>query len=87
LSEAIADHHKTEDIFSDKVGCEKKKKSLLAALKLAETISGTYQTLGDETEDYEFRRIKSNLLQYVGLSDYDFEELCDEIKEMGLVHK
>ncbi len=86
LSEAIADHHKTEDIFSDKVNCEKKKKNLLAALKLAETISGTFQTLGDETEDYEFQRIKSNLLQYVGLSDYDFEELCDEIKEMGLVH-
>ena len=86
LSEAIADHHKTEDIFSDKVGCEKKKKNLLATLKLAETISGTYQTLGDEHEDYEFQRIKSNLLQYVGLSEYDFEELHDEIREMGLIH-
>lgn len=46
ISEAIADHHKTEDIFADKVPCDKQKKNLLATLKLAEATCKTYKTLG-----------------------------------------
>ena len=86
LGEAIADHHKTEDIFADKIACDKKKKNLLATLKLAETTCRTYHTIGGAPQDYEFQRIKHDLLLYVGLSEYDLEEMQDEIKEMGLAH-
>jgi HD-like signal output (HDOD) protein len=84
LSEAVADHHKTEDIFSEKIYCDKPKMNLLAILKLAETTCFTYKTLGNAPVDYEFQRIKNNLLLYVGLSDYEFEDLQSEIADMSL---
>ncbi len=86
LSEAVADHHKTEDIFSEKIPCDKSKMNLLAILKLAETTCDTYKTIGNAPIDYEFRRIKNNLLLYVGLSDYEFEDLQSELIDMSLQH-
>ena len=86
ICEAIADHHKTEDIFADTVQCDKQKKNLLAILKLAEVTCNTYKTLGNAKKDYEFERIKSNLLIYIGLSEYDFEDLQAELIDMGLNH-
>jgi HD-like signal output (HDOD) protein len=79
LCEAIADHHKTDQIFSEEVGCENRKKNLLATLKLAETTCNTFHTLGDAQTDFEFERIKHNVLIYLGLSEYDFEDLQAEI--------
>lgn len=84
LGEAIADHHKTEEIFSDQVKCDKRKKNLLATLKLAETICKTHQSLGKAENDYEFERIKTDLLIYIGLSEYDLEDLQYELVEMGI---
>lgn len=84
ISEAIADHHKTEDIFADKVQCNKQKKNLLSILKLAETTCRTYKTIGNAKKDYEFERIKDNLLIYIGLSEFDFEDLQAELIDMGL---
>ena len=84
LGEAIADHHKTEAIFSEQVPCDHHKKNLLAVLKLAENICKTHQTLGGVTKDYEFARIKQDLLIYIGLSEYDFEDLQAELVDMGL---
>ena len=84
LAEAIADHHKTEPIFSENVSCDTQKKNLLATLKLAETICKTYKSLGRAEQDYEFARIKKNLLLYLGLSEYDFENLQAELMDMGL---
>ena len=86
LSEVVADHHKAEDIFSEKIYCDKPKMNLLAILKLAETICKTYKTLGNAPIDYEFERIKHDVLLYVGLSDYEFEDLRAELIEMNLQH-
>lgn len=84
ISEAIADHHRTECIFSDEVACDKRKKNLLATLKLAETTCKTHQSLGNAEFDHEFDRIKNDLLIYIGLSAYDFEDLQYELVEMGI---
>ncbi len=84
LSEAIADHHKTGPIFADQIDCDKRKKNLLATLKLAETTCKTYRTLGKAERDYEFEQIKSNLLIYVGLSEYDFDDIQATLMDMGL---
>ena len=86
LSEAVADHHKTEDIFSERVPCDKPKMNLLAILKLAENTCKTYKTLGNAPIDYEFERIKHNLLLYLGLSDYEFEDLQAELVDLSLSH-
>lgn len=84
LCDAIADHHKTGAIFSDTLKCDKAEKNLLAVLKLAEHCCQTYLTLGNANYDYEFERIKSDLLAYVGLSEYDLDDLLSEIKDMDL---
>ncbi len=84
MAEAIADHHKTEQIFAEQVNCDKQKKNLLATLKLAETICGTYKTLGNAQQDHEFERIKKHILLYLGLSEYDFEDLRAEMLDLGL---
>jgi HD-like signal output (HDOD) protein len=84
ICEAIADHHKTEDIFADKIQCTKPKKNLLATLKPAEATSKTHKTLGNVETNYEFERITSNLLIYIGLSEYDFENLQAKLIDMEL---
>lgn len=84
LSEAIADHHKTDAIFADKIGCDRRKKNLLAVLKLAEHICRSHQVLGQVGQDYEFARIRKNLLIGIGISEYDFDDLRAQLLEMGL---
>lgn len=70
ITEAIADHHKTQLIFSNKIPCEHEKKNLLAILKLAETICKTYKTFGNELTDYEFENVKEDLFSYLNISEY-----------------
>ena len=59
------------------------KKNLLAVLKLAENICRSSEVLVGEPEDYEFQKIKKDLLIYLGLSDYDYDDLKAEIRELG----
>jgi HD-like signal output (HDOD) protein len=86
LSEAVADHHKTEEIFAEKISCNKSKMNLLSILKLAENTCKTYKTLGGAAIDFEFQRIKNDVLLYVGLSDYEFEDLQAELIDLSLTH-
>jgi HD-like signal output (HDOD) protein len=85
LCQAIHEHHSISKIIDDD-GADPKKKTLLAILKMAEHICGNYRTLGDQEEDYEWQKISETLLLYVGLSQYDFESLQEQIREMGLGH-
>jgi HD-like signal output (HDOD) protein len=82
LSLVIADHHKAEPIFADKIDYEPRSKNLLAVLNLAENTCRSYQTLGKVSVHHEFNRIKINLLLYIGLSEHDFEDLQAEIRDM-----
>lgn len=83
LCEAIHEHHQVERTFASD-SADPKKKTLLAILKIAEHIGGTYRLLGHQEEDYEWQRIHEPLLMYVGLSRYDFDSLTAQINEMGL---
>lgn len=84
MCEAIADHHRAEDIFIDQEYQNTEKKNLLAILKMAEHICGNYRLLGQQTDDFEWQRLEVNLLEYVGLSNPDFLNLQETIEEMGL---
>ncbi len=86
ITEAIADHHKTQPIFSNKIPCEEDKKNLLAILKLAETICKTYKTFGNEATDYEFENLKDDLFSYLEISEYEFEEMKAEMLDIGITH-
>ena len=58
-------------------------KTLMAILKMAEHICSTYRVLGNQTVDHEWNAVGDLVLDYVGLSDYDFDSLKLSIRELG----
>jgi HD-like signal output (HDOD) protein len=84
LCEAIASHHDALAIFSDDSGRDAQLKTLLAILKMAEHICQSHRVLGNQAEDLEWQSIEQLVLEYVGLSDHDFEHLRESIRELGM---
>lgn len=85
LCEVIAEHHNATDIFKENpIPYEGGKKTLLAILKMAEHICGLHLVLGGKEEDYEWRAIKEPLLEFIGLSDIDYEDIAAEMESMGI---
>mgnify|MGYP002128952617 CR=1 FL=1 len=83
LTEAIANHHNALAIFSDESSRNGPLKNLLAVLKMAEHICASSKVLGNQREDHEWNSIGHLVLDYVGLSDYDFETLKQTIRDLG----
>ncbi len=83
LCEAIANHHNALTIFSDDSGRDAQLKTLMAILKMAEHICQSYRILGNQDQDHEWLSIERLVLEYVGLSEYDFENLRESIRELG----
>jgi HD-like signal output (HDOD) protein len=83
VSAAIANHHNALAIFSDESSRNAQLKNLLAILKMAEHICASYRVLGNQTEDHEWNSIAPLVLDYVGLSDYDFDTLKQTIRDIG----
>lgn len=83
MCEAIHEHHKVEKLFENEQ-IDPKKKTLLAILKMAEHICGTYRHYSDQSVDHEWQRIAEMILLYVGLSTYDFEAMAENLSEIGL---
>ena len=84
LCEAIASHHNAFSLFSDDSGRDAPIKTLLAILKMAEHICACHRVLGVQDEDREWDAIAQRVLEYVGLSDYDFFSLKESIRELGV---
>nr|WP_242551426.1 HDOD domain-containing protein [Pseudomonas sp. Marseille-Q1929] len=83
VTDAIANHHNALAIFSDESSRNSQLKNLLAILKMAEHICSSYRVLGNQTVDHEWNAISHLVLDYVGLSDYDFESMKLSIRELG----
>jgi HD-like signal output (HDOD) protein len=83
VTDAIANHHNALAIFSDESSRNPALKNLLAILKMAEHICSSYRVLGNQAVDREWEAIGHLVLDYVGLSDYDFESLKLSIRELG----
>jgi putative nucleotidyltransferase with HDIG domain len=81
--DAIANHHNALAIFSDDSSRNPQLKNLLSVLKMAEHICESYRVLGNQAEDHEWNAVGALVLDYVGLSDYDFENLKESIRELG----
>ena len=85
LCEAIAQHHNAVNIFSEDSARDAQLKNLLAILKMAEHICSCSRVLGGQSRDHEWEALKETVLDYVGLSEYDFITLRDTIRELGTV--
>ena len=83
LTHAIANHHNALAIFSDDSSRNSQLKNLLAILKMAEHICASHKVLGNQREDHEWNSISHLVLDYIGLSEYDFENLKESIRELG----
>ena len=83
LCEAIASHHNVQSFFEDDSARDAQLKTLMAILKMAEHICATHKVLGNQEEDHEWHCIQTQVLEYVGLSEYDFENLKESIRELG----
>ncbi len=83
LTEAIANHHNALAIFNDDSSRNSQLKNLLAVLKMAEHICASYKVLGNEREDHEWNSIGHLVLDYIDLSEYDFDNLKESVRELG----
>ncbi len=83
LCEAIHEHHHVQKALSDENG-DGKKKTLLAILKMSEHCCGTHRALAQTNEDHEWNAISETVLIYVGLTEYEFSALKEQIHELGL---
>ena len=83
LCEAIASHHNALAIFTEDSSRDAQLKTLLAILKMAEHICASHRVLGNQSDDFEWQSIEQMVLEYVGLSEYDFENLRESIRDMG----
>jgi len=83
LCEAIASHHNALAIFTEDASRDAQLKTLLAILKMAEHICESHLVLGNQSDDHEWQSIEQLVLEYVGLSEYDFENLRESIRDMG----
>ena len=84
LTHAIANHHNALAIFSDDSSRQSQLKNLLATLKMAEHICAYHKLLGNQRDDHEWNSISHLVLDYVGLSEYDFDNLKESIRDLGM---
>ncbi|SNS18830.1 HDIG domain-containing protein [Pseudomonas japonica] len=83
VSNAIANHHNALAVFSDDSPRSAPLKNLLAILKMAEHICASYRVLGNQSVDHEWNSVGHLVLDYIGLSEYDFDNLKQTIQELG----
>jgi HD-like signal output (HDOD) protein len=81
---AIAEHHNTRQIFQNKDGRNQLQKTLLAILKVAEHICGNYKVLGKQNHDAEWEESQQDILEHLGLTNYDIDDLKEAFIAMGL---
>lgn len=84
ICDVIAEHHNATYYFRPDHTKDDDRKTLLGILKLAEYICGNYRILGRQQEDLEWNVIGSEVLAYLGLGNYDLEQLEFNYRETGV---
>ncbi len=79
ISEAVRHHHSVDRLLDDSSIENPKLKSLVSVLKISEHMVKLHQRLGEQEIDYEWENIKVPVLGFLGLSEYDEEDLEDAV--------
>ncbi|OUS41292.1 histidine kinase [Oleispira antarctica] len=87
LCDAIAEHHNCQRHFLGPQHGETDAKTLLAILKTAEHLCGSFRILGNQEVDHEWELIGAEVLTHLGLGEYDLEQLQANAEEMGISAK
>ena len=82
LCDAIASHHNAEQIFGEEDYHDAGLKNLLAILKMAEHICRAHKVLANQPVDHEWNAVGARILEYVGLTEYDFDNIEFNCREM-----
>ena len=80
----IRDHHNADHLTNGLIE-ENDTNTLMVILKIAEHISKTHLVLGKYDTDHEWERIKSSILEYLGMSEPDYDELEDFVHETMVI--
>ena len=90
ICDVIAEHHNAASIFNETIAHTRisadedhGKKTLLAILKMAEHACKLHLVLGHQEEDLEWQAIATPVLDYVGLSAFDFNEMAEDLNSLG----
>jgi len=84
LCQVIAKHHSALDIFTDEDLTDSDEKYLLAILKLSEHLAGLHRTIGNNDSDLEWEQIQVSVLEYLGISQFDYEDLVVFAADNGI---
>ncbi|MCY0965197.1 HDOD domain-containing protein [Parathalassolituus penaei] len=84
LCDVIAEHHSACRYFCANNTQDSEIKTLMAILKIAEHICGNFRILGKQAEDLEWQAIGTEVLTYLGLGEYDLEQMEANFAEMGI---
>ena len=84
LCSAIAKHHSPFELFETSSTEDEQTKNLVAILKTAEHVSGFYRVVGRQSVDHEWQSISDKVLNYLGFTQDDYEDIVSRISEMGL---
>lgn len=78
---AIRDHHNFERLSFKESDYDTEADTILAILKMAEHIAHVHSVLGKDVIDNEWNTIKSDLLDFMGISELDFVNISDSVIE------
>lgn len=84
LCRVISIHHNVSEVFSSNDKTNPEEKTFLAILKVAEHLAGLSRTIGDNGKDEEWDKVSENILEYIGLSQFDYDDLVAYASEQGI---
>lgn len=77
---AVKAHHSVDRILDDQSIENPTLKTLLCVLKMAEDMVDLPEKLAQCDVDFEWQKISSKVLEFSGLSEYDYEDLRDAVR-------
>ena len=77
---AVKNHHSVDRILDDHTIENPTLKTLLCVLKMAEDMVNLPEKLAQCDIDFEWQKIGSKVLEFTGLSEYDYEDLRDAVR-------
>lgn len=84
LCQVISKHHNALDIFSEKEIVSDQEKGYLGVLKIAEHLAGLSVTLGNNENDEEWQQAGEAVLEFFGLSEFDYHDLVSYASDNGI---